>query len=124
VATGVRIGPPVPILRIFDVDLAIKFYCGYLAFNRDWEHRFEPDFPAYIQVRRSDTVLHLSEHYGDGSPNTMVFIPVSDVEALHCELGEQQHGYSRPSIERDGPGGPMLSVIDPFGNTLRFCQPT
>ncbi|HEY6646068.1 MAG TPA: glyoxalase superfamily protein [Mycobacterium sp.] len=118
----VRIGPPVPILRIFDVELALKFYCGYLGFQRDWEHRFEPDFPAYIQVSRSDTVLHLSEHYGDGSPNTIVFIPVSDIEALHRELTEQEHGYSRPGIERDGPGGPTIDVIDPFANTLRFCQ--
>jgi catechol 2,3-dioxygenase-like lactoylglutathione lyase family enzyme len=118
----VRIGPPVPILRIFDVELALKFYGGYLGFQRDWEHRFEPDFPAYIQVSRSETVLHLSEHYGDGSPNTIVFIPVSDIEALHRELIEQEHGYSRPGIERDGPGGPMVEVIDPFANTLRFCQ--
>jgi catechol 2,3-dioxygenase-like lactoylglutathione lyase family enzyme len=118
----VRIGPPVPILRIFDVELALKFYCGYLGFHRDWEHRFEPDSPAYIQVSRSETALHLSEHYGDGSPNTIVFIPVSDIEELHRELIEQEHGYSRPGIERDGPGGPTIDVIDPFANTLRFCQ--
>jgi catechol 2,3-dioxygenase-like lactoylglutathione lyase family enzyme len=119
---GPRIGPPVPILRIFDVDRALDFYCSYLGFNRDWEHRFEPDFPVYIQVSRSEAVLHLSEHYGDGSPNTAVWIPVSDVEALHRELIAQQHSYSRPGIEYDAPGGPTVDVIDPFGNMLRFCQ--
>ena len=44
--TGVRIERPVPILRIFDVGLALEFYCGYLGFQRDWEHRFDPDSPA------------------------------------------------------------------------------
>jgi hypothetical protein len=117
-----RIGPPVPILRIFDTALAVNFYCDYLGFGRDWEHRFEPDLPAYIQVRRSDVVLHLSEHYGDGSPNTAVWIPVDDVDALHQELITKNHGYSRPDIDRDAPGGPTLEVIDPFGNNLRFCQ--
>ncbi len=68
-------------------------------------------------------MLHLSEHYGDGSPNTALFIPGSDIEALHRELIDQQHGYSRPGIDSDGPPGPTVSVIDPFGNTLRFCQP-
>lgn len=118
----IRIGPPVPILRIFDVDLAIQFYCGYLGFHRDWEHRFEPDLPAYIQVSRSETVLHLSEHYGDGSPNTVLWIPVDDVEALHRSLIDQEHGHSRPGIESDAPGGPTVCVIDPFSNQLRFCQ--
>jgi catechol 2,3-dioxygenase-like lactoylglutathione lyase family enzyme len=98
---GPRIGPAVPILRICDVERALDFYCNYLGFRRDWEHRFEPDFPVYIQVSRSETVLHLSEHYGDGSPNTALWIPVSDVEALHRELIEQKHGYSRPGIEYD-----------------------
>jgi catechol 2,3-dioxygenase-like lactoylglutathione lyase family enzyme len=120
--TDVRIGPPVPILRIFDVDRGLDFYCGYLGFNCDWQHRFEPGFPVYIQVSRSEAVLHLSEHYGDGSPNTAVWIPISDVEALHRELIEQQHGYSRPGIQYDAPGGPTVTVIDPFGNMLRFCQ--
>lgn len=43
-------------------------------------------------MSRSETVIHLSEHYGDGSPNTVLWIPVADVEALHTELIAQQHG--------------------------------
>jgi hypothetical protein len=29
-----------------------------------------------------------------------------------------------PGIEVDSPGGPTLEVIDPFSNTIRFCQTT
>jgi catechol 2,3-dioxygenase-like lactoylglutathione lyase family enzyme len=106
-----RIGPPEPILRVYDDTRALDFYCGYLGFQQDWEHRFDPHSPAYIQVSRSDAVLHLSEHYGDGSPNTALFFPINDVEVLPRPLTEQRHGYSRPGIERDGPGGPTVSGL-------------
>lgn len=39
-----------------------------VLFRVDWEHRFEPGFPLYLQVSRDGLVLHLSEHHGDGSP--------------------------------------------------------
>ncbi|MFC0101204.1 hypothetical protein ACFFKH_27310 [Micromonospora marina] len=30
----------------------------------------------------------------------------------------------RPGIDADAPGGPTLQVTDPYGNVLRFAQPT
>jgi catechol 2,3-dioxygenase-like lactoylglutathione lyase family enzyme len=119
-----RIGPAVPVLRMFDVPATLEFYCEYLGFAKDWEHRFEADFPLYVQVSRSETIIHLSEHYGDGSPNTVLWIPVEDVAAYNAELLAKEHGYSRPGIEEDGPGGPTMTVIDPSGNQLRFAQPS
>jgi hypothetical protein len=29
---------------------------------------------------------------------------------------------TNPGIETDSPGGPTIEVIDPFSNTIRFCQ--
>lgn len=108
---------------MFDVDRTLEFYCEYLGFAVDWEHRFEAGAPLYVQVSRSSAVIHLSEHYGDGSPNTVLWIPVDDVETFQAELIAHEHGYSRPGIEEDGPGGPTMTVIDPAGNHLRFAQP-
>lgn len=121
---SVRISPAVPILRMFDVDATLDFYCDYLGFTKDWEHRFEPGFPLYVQVSRSDMTLHLSEHYGDGSPNTALWIPVDDVVTFQAELIAKEHSYSRPGIEEDGPGGPTMTITDPSGNHLRFAQPS
>jgi hypothetical protein len=59
-----------------------------------------------------------------GPPVPVLWIPVDDVEALHAELLARQHGYSRPGIESDAPGGPTITVIDPSGNQLRFAQAT
>ncbi len=63
----------IPILRIFDVEKAKEFYVGFLGFTVDWEHHFEENTPAYLQVSRDDLVLHLSEHHGDCCPGSTVF---------------------------------------------------
>ena len=60
-----RLGNSTPILRIFDEARAREFYQDYLGFRIDWEHRFAPGMPLYLQVSRVDCVLHLSEHHGD-----------------------------------------------------------
>ena len=66
----------IPVLRVFDQAKAEEFYIGYLGFTTDWEHRFEPDFPRYAQISRSDLIIHLSEHHGDGTPGSVVFVPM------------------------------------------------
>ncbi|MFI5779977.1 glyoxalase superfamily protein [Nocardia sp. NPDC051570] len=122
VSDAIRLAAPIPVLRIFDVRKAYEFYCVYLGFTVDWEHRFEPALPLYAQVSRSEAAVHLSEHHGDGTPGTVVWIAVGDIHALHTELAAKDYGYARPGPPEDGPGGPGFEVVDPFGNTLRFAQ--
>ncbi len=64
----------IPILRIFSVEKAREFYVDYLGFAIEWDHRFDENSPAYIQVRRDDLVLHLTEHHGDCCPGSSVFV--------------------------------------------------
>ena len=58
----------IPILRIFDEAKSKEFYVDYLGFAIDWEHRFEPGLPLYMQVSRDGLVLHLAGHHGDCCP--------------------------------------------------------
>ena len=51
-------------------------------------------------------------------------MPVSDVTALHNELHATGYERLNPGIELDSPGEPTMEVIDPFSNTIRFCQTT
>ncbi len=120
----IRIDHAIPILRIFSEEAAVDFYVGYLGFSIDWEHRFKPELPLYLQVSRSGLVLHLSEHHGDGTPGTALWIAVDDVEGLQAELKGKRYHRMKPGIDRKAPGGPTMEVIDPFGNTLRFAQRT
>jgi catechol 2,3-dioxygenase-like lactoylglutathione lyase family enzyme len=121
--SGPTIGAAVPVLRMFDEGVAREFYVDYLGFRVEWEHRFEPSTPLYTRLTRSGMTIDLSEHHGDGTPGTVLWIPVHDVSALHRELKDNPHGHIRPGVDREAPGGPTLEVIDPFSNVLRFCQP-
>lgn len=116
------ISPAVPVLRVTSVAQVLPFYLDFLGFTLDWEHRFEPGLPLYVQVSRSAAVLHLSEHHGDGSPHGVAWFPVRDVSALHRELLTRPNAPMRPGIDPDAPGGPTMQVIDPNGNILRFAQ--
>lgn len=118
------LGNPIPVLRIQDENLAREFYVDYLGFVVEWEHRFEPGMPLYARLRRAQMVVDLSEHHGDGTPGSVVWIPVGDVEALRRELAGKKYSRLRPGIDKHAPGGPTMDLIDPFSNTLRFCQTT
>jgi hypothetical protein len=121
-AEAVRLQMGIPILRIFDEVKAKEFYLDFLGFTMDWDHRFGPNMPLYMQVSRSCLQLHLSEHHGDASPGSTVFVWMEGIDAYHAELTAKRYTYSKPGIEEDGPGGRTLQVPDPFGNRIRFCE--
>ena len=111
-----------PILRIFDERKAKEFYLGFLGFKLDWEHRFGDNFPLYAQVSRSGLILQLSEHHGDASPGSTVFVTMHGVLAYQRELARKDYTYMKPGIE-DLAWGKVMSVTDPFSNRIRFCEP-
>ena len=113
----------VPIFRIFSVEKTREFYLDFLGFTVDWEHRFEPDAPVYMQVSRDGVVLHLSEHHGDCCPGAAMRIDTSDIDALHAELAGKRYGYARPQVDQTPWGSREMSVKDPFGNRLTFTSP-
>jgi catechol 2,3-dioxygenase-like lactoylglutathione lyase family enzyme len=120
--SAVRLGSTTPILRIFDEAKAKEFYVDFLGFKVDWEHRFEPSLPLYLQVSRGECVLHLSEHHGDATPGAAVRIATQGLEDFQRELIGKGYKYARPGIE-EMPWGRDMTVSDPFGNRLTFTMP-
>ena len=115
-----KVARTVPIFRIFSVDKAREFYLDWLGCTLDWEHRFEPDLPLYMQVSRGGLVLHLSEHHGDATPGAAVYIEIGDVDALHRELSGRRYTYLRPAVEETPWGMRQMRLTDPFGNRLNL----
>lgn len=113
--------PAIPMLRVFDETLARDFYVGYLGFSWDWESRPGDSSPLYCQVSRGDLRLHLTGHFGDGTPGTHLFLPVQGLDDLQAELLAQHSPHSRPGIETV-PWGRVLCVVDPFSNHLNFTD--
>lgn len=121
-AAGPRILRTIPMLRMFSVGKAREFYLDFLGFAVDWEHRFDPAAPLYMQVSRNGLVLHLTEHHGDGSPGASVFVEMRGLDAFHAEITARGYRYMRPGIEHAAWGGRVMRVIDPFGNRILFNE--
>ena len=112
----------VPILRIFDLAKAREFYVGWLSFKIDWEHQFEENLPQYIQVSRGNLLLHLSEHHGDSTPGSAVFVEMKGVEEFHREIIAKNYKYNHPGLESTPWKSKCVNVIDPFGNRISFNE--
>lgn len=120
-APAIQFKQTAPILRIFDAPKAKAFYLDFLGFNLDWEHRFGENFPLYFQVSRAGLVLHLSEHHGDASPGSTVFVTMEGVAAFQQELAAKDYTYMKPGIEAMD-WGQVMTLTDPFSNRIRFCE--
>ena len=116
-----KLGRITPILRIFDEAKAREFYVEFLGFKVDWEHRFEPDLPLYMQVSKDDCILHLSEHFGDGSPGAHVRIETTGVDEFQQQLCAKRYKNARPGVENTPWGTREMTIADPFGNRLTFA---
>ncbi|WP_420562387.1 glyoxalase superfamily protein [Thalassobaculum sp.] len=112
----------VPILRIFDAAKALGFYRDWLGFAVDWEHRFEPTAPLYLQVSRGGMRLHLTEHHGDCTPGSTVFVQATGLRAFHAEIMARDYPFNRPGLDPAPWGGLVMEVTDPFANRLRFWE--
>lgn len=117
-----KLGQITPILRIFDEAKAKEFYVDFLGFKVDWEHRFADDLPLYMGISKDDCIIHLSEHFGDGTPGSAIRIAIDDVDVYQKELLAKQYKHARPGVQNQPWGAREMSIHDPFGNRLTFAQ--
>jgi catechol 2,3-dioxygenase-like lactoylglutathione lyase family enzyme len=113
----------VPTFRIFSLEKAREFYLDFLGFKVDWEHRFEPDAPVYMQVSHGGLEFHLSEHHGDGTPGSTAYVYTTGVEDLHRELIGKKYRHNRPGLQKQDWGMLEVQVVDPFNNRITFGEP-
>ena len=113
----------VPVFRIFSLEKAREFYLDFLGFQIDWEHRFAPDAPVYMQISRGGLAIHLSEHHGDATPGAHVYVYSSGVEALHREFNDKNYRHNHPGLQRQDWGMMDMTVTDPFNNRITFAEP-
>ena len=116
-----KVANPIPILRSFDEHKAREFFIEFLGFKLDWEHRFEPGTPLYMQLSMGDCVIHVSEHYSDCTPGAALRIEVDALDQYHQLLNDKKFKHARPGIVQQ-PWGRDMGIGDPFGNRLIFCE--
>ncbi len=103
----------VPVLRVADAGLAVEWW-GRLGFAKVWEHRFEPGFPAFVEVARGRVKVFLSEHIGDAPPGGLVHLRLRDIDAVAA-------GFAVDVTEQ--PWGREMELTDPDGNRVRVGTP-
>lgn len=114
----------IPVLRIFDYKKAIEFYVDWLGFKINWEHTFDENSPVYMEIEKDGLLIHLSEHHGDGTPGTNVFVWCNGVEEFHKEIINKKYKYNKPGLEKTFYGAMAVKVIDPFHNQIIFNEKT
>lgn len=109
-----------PTLRITDYARSRKFYVDGLGFQVDWEHRFEPGFPVFVQVSRDGLAFFLSEHSGDCQVGGLVHLYVPDVDAWFSEFRQKGIPVQEPPDEYLQ-GLRSMTITDPDLNKLHIC---
>ena len=109
-----------PTLRMTSYAKSKAFYTEGLGFHIDWEHRFEPHFPVFMQVSRDGMAFFLTEHRGDCPVGGLLHLYVDDVDACFAEFQGKGIAVTEPP-NNDLPGVRVMTVLDPDGNKLRFC---
>lgn len=114
----------IPVFRIFDYNKTIEFYVDWLGFKINWEDK-TANAPVYMEISKGDIILHLSEHYGDSTPGSRVFIDnFPDIKEYHQNLIAKKYKYMNPGIEKASwdVNTICMEVIDPFGNRITFTS--
>lgn len=98
-------------MRVTDALETAEWY-GRLGFEVVGQHRFGPEFPLYVFLERGVVHVHLSEHEGDATPNTLAYLWVDDVDAVADEFGVEVS---------EQPWAREIELVDPDGNRLRVA---
>lgn len=112
----------IPVLRMFDVEKTKAFYIDWLGFEIQFEHRFHEGAPNYIGIKRDDIEIHLSEHHGDCTPVSNVFMVCSAVEDLFNDIKSRPYKFYNPSLEKTFYNTNSFFLTDPSGNKLSFNE--
>lgn len=111
----------IPTLGINDYQTAINYYLDFLGFKIDWEHRFAPNDPVYMQVSKNGLILHLSENKRFES-KTIVFVETKNINEFYKEIAERNSSAKIQEIVVTDWQTMQLELEDPFGNLLRFNE--
>ena len=111
----------IPTFRILNYEQAIKFYVRLLGFSIDWEHRFSPTEPVYMQISKNGLTLHLSENKRFQT-GTIVFVDTKSIINFHEELLGKGSSDAIPRVSKTDWQTLQMEIEDPFGNLLRFNE--
>ena len=98
----------------------VEYYVDWLGFKIDWEFRFAPDKPAYMQVSRDNLFLHLNE-WEEGPFGSNAVAHVDDIKALFKEWKARRPDWDGTVFKT--PWNVLrIDLEDPSGNHIAIQQ--
>lgn len=116
-----RFTQSIPVMLSLDDAVCRKFYCDFLGFEINFEHRSALNKPVYLGFKRGPVHLHLSPDQSDAGLGSAVMVWMTGVDDYRRQLAARSDGHSIPEVTHR-PWGRELAIADPFGNHLRFCE--
>jgi len=110
----------IPVFGILNYTETIEFYIHFLGFIIDWQHRFGPSDPVYMQISHHGLVLHLSENKRFRT-GVFIFVETKGIDAFRDELKNKTTKYL-PEVTVTNWNTKQMEIEDPFGNLLRFNE--
>ncbi|MEG0383568.1 glyoxalase superfamily protein [Solibacillus cecembensis] len=111
----------IPAFRITDYSRSKAFYIEGMGFKIDWEHRFEPHFPVFVQITKDDMTIYLTEHTGDCQIGGLIHFFVPNVDNWYNELKSNKNICITEPPNNSLEGLRMMNIVDPDGNQIRIC---
>jgi hypothetical protein len=103
----------IPVLRLEDLGERSRGMSS-LAFTSSESTNSSQGF-RFVSIARGRVRIYLSEHTGDGTPNTLIHLNVHDIDSIAAVLGA--------AVDENGLAGRECDVEDPDGNRLRIATP-
>ena len=133
-----RLASVTPLLQVFDMPLALAFYCGELGFavvaHSPEVETSEGRFFHWCLLQRDGAQLMLNTAYDSderpserdaalwaGHGHTVLFVDCPEIEALHAELAGR--GLPVPPVRTSDYGMRQIELTDPDGYGLCFQCP-
>jgi catechol 2,3-dioxygenase-like lactoylglutathione lyase family enzyme len=111
----------IPQLRTTNAERSLGFYVNGLGFKVDWEHRFGPGYPLFVQLTRQGQTIFLTEHAGDCEVGGAVYFIIQDAANTLSEF--EQNGVPATDPLSNTPWGTSEFLLtDPDVNRLRFAS--
>jgi catechol 2,3-dioxygenase-like lactoylglutathione lyase family enzyme len=99
----------IPLIPVSDLARALAWY-SRLGFGVAWQHRPDPEGPAFASISRGEARIFISEYESDRSPSTVVFLRLADLPGVAAEFD---------AVLEHVAWGEEIRLLDPDGNAIR-----
>ncbi len=111
----------VPTLQSNDAIKSYEFYHSVLGFEKNWEHRFEPELPLFISMSNGVNTVFITEHKNESAFGMELYFYVKKVDSLVVHAKSQGVAFD-VELHETPYGTKEFTIKDPDGNKLRIGQ--